>query len=163
MLYSSEIRQILEQKQFREKYVTRIVCGCNELPLVVGYRPAVYIINTIPTFTSSIGHWIMCIFGISLNGRRTLFFDPLGHHYSMYDNKIGSFMEHNSDRITISLSYPVQSDQSIMCGEYCLFFLAMLVKGIQVCYIVEKLKSISENRMLEQLNASLHAANVLDA
>ncbi len=151
MLSSVQIRLLLGKKYFRKHIPLRVVCGRNELPRFVGRRPAVFIINTLPSFDPNIGHWICCLFKNSTLGNEVLYFDPLGKHYDWYHSDIANFIRFNSLKITVCASYPVQSIASTSCGWYCLYFLVGLIKRVSISLLMEKMHAISEIRMISYL------------
>ena len=153
MLSSVQLRMLLEKKIFRRYFHLRVVCGRDELPRQVGLRPAVFIVNTLPTYDLRVGHWICCVFKNSIVGNEVLFFDSLGRHYNYYHEDIVNFLRSNSFKITVCARYAVQSLSSNMCGWYCLYFLVGFIKRVGITYIMQRLLETSEDRMVYILKA----------
>ncbi len=152
MLSSRQIRGLLGKKYFRRYIQQRVVCGYNELPFHVGLRPAVFIINTLPSYDPNVGHWICCFFKNSVLGNEVLFFDPLGKHYDVYHPDIGRFIRFNSVKITVCAVYPVQSISSTSCGWYCLYFVVGVIKRVSISLLIEKMHEMGEMRMISYLS-----------
>ena len=155
MLTTYDIRQILDGREFKMKFKTRVVCGRNELPINVGPRPAVFIVNTLPTYDPRIGHWICVIFVDSSLGNKVLFFDPFGRSLDNYHVDVVTFIQYNSFHIDSIARYPVQRSGSTACGEYCLYFILKVIKGVGVNKAVERMYTISEKYMLMEMHKML--------
>ena len=94
----------------------------------------------------------MCIFLVGSRGRTVLFFDPLGNHYNHYHQEIRWFVDNNANDRIICTQFPIQSRSSVMCGEYCMYFLLGFIEWGNNWYVViEKMYWLSEVTMLHDL------------
>ena len=155
MLTSVDLREILESKDFRHYFNTRVVCGRDELPLIVGRRPAVYIINTLPTYDVRVGHWLCCVFPDSVAGNSVIFFDSLGKRISNYHREIEYFIKSNSFIVKYCVNFRIQSLYSSRCGEYCVYFLMKIISRMNYSLLVDRMINISENRLVEEIRKFL--------
>ena len=100
-MMSNELRGTLERFPWRSYFKTRIVCAWNELPLTVGLRPALFIVNTMHSHEKGIGHWICLLFPIFTKQNNLLFeshhlTDSLIRMARLKHNKSPSAYEHSS-------------------------------------------------------------------
>jgi hypothetical protein len=93
-----------------------------------------YIVNSDPSNMPG-RHW-MCIF----NSNPVEFFDPLGYNPSHYgfEDKLSKYFVYNNIRL--------QGSSSLLCGEFCIFYLYFRRKGFVMDDIIHYLhNSFIEN------------------
>ena len=154
-MMSNDIRILMDLPTWRDHYKTRTVCAWNDLPLVVTFRPALYIVNTLHSQDEGIGHWICFVFPDVEMGNIGIFFDSLGKRISCYPPRFKSFLEQNCFTAIQSVTIPIQKDYSIRCGEFCLYFTGMITKGVEMNNILYHLYVIRESEMMDELNGIL--------
>ena len=151
-MMSNEIRYLMDESTWKDYFNTRIVCAWNELPPDVLYRPALYIVNTLHSMDSGIGHWLCLVFPDVSMGNTGLFFDSLGKCISYYPPRIKRFFQRNCSNFIQTVTIPIQQHFSIRCGEFCLYFAGMLAKGVHINHILNHLYVIHEWEMMDELN-----------
>ena len=110
-----------------------------------------YIVNTISD-AKIMGHWVMFYFNID---DEVLFIDSFAKHPSVYGGNILKF--YNDLNVKIVVKSQLQSDNSLVCGLYCLHFLFYLNKSYKMRRI---LSHFSDNyrkndRIVERILAKI--------
>ena len=112
------------------------VLAINQLPLCVDTYPKLYIINTDPIELPG-KHWVaVCI------DDTPEFFDSMGKPPSHYGNNIEYFMLNNS--ICNNYMYnsmQIQSYNSDLCGQYCIYYCMLKHMGYSIHQIVHRFNS----------------------
>lgn len=120
----NQIRRALTKDAFASKYFKNVL-AYDELPDFLTVIPAMYVVNTGPSWTQG-NHWIVCYF--PKNGHPMLF-DSLGKKGSEYNIKIEQFLTINTGYYKFN-SMRIQSPGSKLCGHYCLLFCYMISRGM---------------------------------
>jgi hypothetical protein len=118
---SDVLRTILLRNKINSEVVPR-----DEFQLRDGIH---YIINSDPAYLPG-QHW-MCVY----NGNPVEFFDPLGMEPNFYGLE---------EKLSIDFIYnrtKVQGKNSILCGEFCIYYLHMRCKGFSIASILETLSN----------------------
>ena len=123
-------------------YSTRIVCGVNELPNVVGPAPAVYVVNSVRTDHQGPGHWTCFVFTTK---NTCLFFDALGKSPGAYGRAFVDFVR--GWEVVRANHFPIQQRGSRKCGEYCLYFI-MHVAVLDYKSVLAKMVQTEESVLL---------------
>ena len=115
---TSEVRLALHLDSCT-KYHVGNVCAVDELTssLPIVNLPKIFIVNTDPHDLPG-KHWV-CLY-VPYNAPIE-FFDSLGHHPNFYSPLFEKFIYSHSDEFIYS-TVPLQSNYSITCGHFCLFY-----------------------------------------
>jgi hypothetical protein len=100
------------------------VCASDRLPLTIGDRPKIYIVNTEPVNTRGT-HWVTFYFP---RKERPEFFDSAGHAPEFYDSRFQNVLINNGGTYLISTSR-IQPSTTDTCGAFCLFYAAYRCRG----------------------------------
>lgn len=100
------------------KDIQPFVCAKNELKFIKNKTFSI-IFNTSNNYSKGT-HW--CVIYKSDDSGEVQFFDSLGLPYYYYGNEIIEFLRCNSSFVRYNVR-PVQSNSSISCGMFCLYFI----------------------------------------
>ena len=130
------------------------ICASNELPhrSYLSDCPSFFIVNTDPNFETG-SHWI-CIYVYRVNNIiQTYFYDPLGLSSSDYNKHIGRFIQYTTDNAGICyINQNIhQSENSILCGYYCLsFFFSLITLSSEPNEISSMMVSLTEEDIVKK-------------
>lgn len=111
----------------------RGVYAADQLPVKVREFPSAYIANTDPTSKPGT-HWVAFYFADEVHGE---FFDSYGMSPDFYNEKFEQFVKTNSSTWTFN-DKKLQSLDSQVCGQYCLYYLLLRCRGITKSKIIEQ-------------------------
>jgi hypothetical protein len=111
-------------------------------------QPNLFVINTSPSTSSSVGHWVAVIW---IGGGGTeeeppdlfTFLDPLAEQYYHYGEELEDFVRALGDTShLISLPFQLQPSSSTYCGLFILYLVHQLLgKRKSLAYIVDSFSS----------------------
>jgi len=132
---SSDLRNIL--CAFVPKDYETGVYACDQLNVINSNRFAIICNNQISTQRGM--HWIA--FFKKNSTECTEMFDSFGMPVNFYLNHVSNFLKRKGNSVTRNDSQ-LQSSYSNYCGQFCVYFLAMRIKGVTFNEII---KSFSLN------------------
>ena len=106
------------------------------------------------------GHWIL----IYKNNDKHYFFDSFGFHPSIYGGNIASYCN-TYNNIQLLLKKPIQSNNSYVCGAYCLYVAYYLCKNISVEKIITRFskRNLHNDKIVEKfimdVSGNQHSCN----
>ncbi len=148
---SETIRKFVRGDKRRNIYATAVVCGRNELPTQLPARPCLYIVNSLSTFESGIGHWTCFVFPHSERGNKCIFFDPLGKSPSEYGTEFMLFYNIGNCVGLRANVHPVQCRTSVKCGEYCIYFALRYGETGDSNAVILEILGTGESQLLSKL------------
>lgn len=99
------------------------IFAADQIPKIVRNRPMGFICNTENHFENG-AHWIAFFIN---EERRGIFFDSFAHSPDYYSRHFLKFFEHNAISLEINQKR-LQSENSSVCGQYCIFILSLLCR-----------------------------------
>ena len=101
-------------------HITRVkfkgVFNKKTLPIIYSLKK--YVIVNTSSNVNEMGHWILFIF----NFNKLLFIDSLGKSPEVYGDKIEEYYHSFNGEKAILLKNPLQTDSSLVCGAYVIYF-----------------------------------------
>jgi hypothetical protein len=119
-----EISRVAKSHPKLKKYFQGVY-ALDQIPYFIPRYPAAYIINTHPMKKPG-DHWVALYFDSRYNGT---YFDSFG--FPPRHKRIITFLKRNSSTWTYS-NTPLQYPFSLLCGEYCIYFLVQKSQGISL-------------------------------
>lgn len=102
------------------------VYASDTIPLIHKSLPIFYIVNT-DVISGPGKHWVMIFFPSHCDTNE--WFDPLGKNPSSYGDSFLNSVSLNKRKHFIMNMFPVQSDFSSKCGQFCLTMADLRVQG----------------------------------
>ena len=118
------------------------VCAADRLPKRIEHYPHGFIVNT-DTFSQTGTHWCAIFIRDDKYGE---FFDSYGKGPGYYNSYFSIFLRENTTSFAFN-EKRIQSNQSNVCGLYCLFYLHQRFKGLSL---------IKVNQMFSATNFELN-------
>ena len=144
-MYASQLERLMRADSFGKRQF-RGVFAADRLPKRVSTYPSAYIVNTDPASKPGT-HWVAFYFPNKDHGE---FFDSYGQTPGFYHRGFENFLNKNSYRWTYNHT-TLQSLNSSVCGQYCLWYLLHRCRGISISrtlYYFRKSKEWND-RMVE--------------
>lgn len=146
MMNSKQLTFALEHHLCTSTYF-KAVLPCDLLPTCLpSCLPALYIVNTDPS-TKQGQHWVLVFISKQQTG---YFFDSYRLPPEFWDHRLYTFFNHN--KLSINYNHiQLQSINSTLCGEWCLFISHFLCKNYKtVIYKTESERKVSQNELVQK-------------
>ena len=152
-MMSKAIRNFLRKDPRCLMYKTTVVCGRNELPLQIPLaRPCLYMVNSLETSESGIGHWTCFVFPDPEEGNKCIFFDPLGKAPIEYGTEFYEFHRIGGClSVRANAGVRLQERFSIKCGEYCIYFASRYIEFRDCNTVLLDMIQTNESQLLAKL------------
>jgi len=115
----------ITRKQFRGVFPS------DQLPVQIHEYPSAYVANVDPSNQPG-SHWVAFYFTQDQHGE---FWDSYGQHPKVYNMLFVNFLERNSKQWIMN-QRTLQSLDSSVCGEYCIYYLIHRCRGFYMNVVV---------------------------
>ena len=133
-----QLRKVLEQDKLTKK-ILKGVFASDQLNFTQKKYPFLLIVNSDPASLPGT-HWLALYLSSKQEGE---FYDSYGNDISSYSKTIDKFMKRHTHRV-ICNDIQIQSYDSNVCGQHCLFYLIHRVRQVGMESIVKFFSSDKE-------------------
>ena len=129
-MYSSQLYNLISHDKLMKERFMGIYAKDELMPIaLLNNKDCAYIANT--DNAKEIGeHWVLA-YG---KQKKVLFIDPLANPPQFYGSEFSQWLKNFH---VIQLQYPVQGDNSVLCGLFVLYFFYHLSRGCRLASIVK--------------------------
>ena len=124
----------------------------DQLPTSIDTYPAAYIVNT-DEHDEPGQHWVAVYFPVSTEAE---FFDSYGHAPLYFDQRLADFVQKKN---VVYNTKRLQGPLSIVCGQYCLFYIMHRSRGIAPDVLLHALNLYNADVMV-QVCLNQHKDNI---
>ena len=128
---TSSLQCILRCDPILSKSVVGIFAS-DELPKLLNSFPVSFIVNTDKRMDPG-RHWVAFYISSRTEGE---FFDSYGNSPSYYSNEFEKFFDRHGLKMTYNQKR-LQGYDSIVCGQYCIYYLMQRCRGIDMKCVVK--------------------------
>ena len=113
---------------------------------IISHIPCFIVLNTDTTGKSG-RHWI----AMFLNSEMSEFFDSLGQSPTYYHKSWHNLLQNFSTEYMFNTEC-IQTEDSTLCGQYCIYYIMMRNAGIEFSNILDTINSSVVKKFVERLS-----------